>query len=187
MDLFAGHAMTNILAIDVATRTGWARGDAHGQPTAGSIRFGGLHASANAVFGNALKWISQLLEPQPRPDILMLEAMLPPGAKVGHTSRATRDRLAGLHGVIRGVAFLRGIPEIAEASVGDVRAHFIGTRGMKSEAAKRATLERCRRLDWLASDDNAADALALWSFATSLIDPKLALRVVPMFNRRLVG
>lgn len=179
--------MTQILAIDVATRCGWARGDVHGQPIAGSIRFGGLHASANAVFGNALKWISQLLEPQPRPDIVILESMLSPDAKVGATSSAVRDRLAGLHGVIRGVAFLRGIPEIAEASVGDVRAHFIGTRGMKSAPAKRETILRCRLLNWNAVDDNAADALALWSYATSLIDPKLALRVVPMFNRRLAG
>lgn len=179
--------MTNILAIDVATRTGWARGDVHGQPVAGSVRFGNVHASANAVFGNALKWISQTLEPHPRPDIVILESMLSPDAKFGDTSRQTRDRLAGLHGVIRGVTFLRGIPEIAEASVGDVRAHFLGTRSLKRDAAKRETMLRCGLLNWPACDDNAGDALALWSYATALIDPKLALRVVPMFNRRLAG
>src|SRR5215471_11204309 len=166
--------VTDILALDLATRCGWARGKIDGVPEAGSI-----------LFGNALKWISYLLEPQPRPDVVIIEAMLPPEAKMGHTTRETRDRLAGLHGIVRGVAFLRQIPEIKEASVGDVRHHFIGTRTMKSFAAKRETVNRCIALGWDANDDNAGEALALWSYARSLIDPKYALLVSPMFNNNL--
>ena len=41
--------------------------------------------------------------------------MLPPEASRGATSRAVRDRLAGLQGIVKGVAHLRGIGEIAEA------------------------------------------------------------------------
>src|SRR5262245_24963892 len=129
--------MTNILALDLATTCGWARGKIDGVPAAGSVRFGKANASDNAVFGNALTWISNALYPSPRPDIVIIEAMLPPEAKLGHTTRETRDRLAGLHGIARGVAYLREIPDIREASVGDVRAHFIGTRTLKSFAAKR--------------------------------------------------
>jgi hypothetical protein len=177
--------MTDILALDVATNCGWARGHLDGVPTAGSIKFGRPSATNNAIFGNALKWISQLLEPQPRPDLLIVEAMLPMAAMQGETSRAVRDRLAGLHGVIRGVAYLRGVAEIAQASVGDVRMHFLGTRSLKSMDAKAAVLERCERLGWSCPDHNAADACALWSFARSLIDPKYALVVSPMFNKQL--
>jgi hypothetical protein len=174
-----------ILALDVATVTGWARGYIDDVPICGSIRFGKWTDRPNVIFGNALRWISQLLEPQPRPDLLILESMLPMNAMKGETSRATRDRLAGLHGVIRGVAHLRGIGEIAEASVGNVRAHFLGTRRLKSAQAKHETIARCIRLGWQCPDHNAADACALWSFARSLIDPKYAVMVSPMFNPKL--
>jgi hypothetical protein len=175
----------DILALDIATNCGWARGHIHGVPAAGSISFGKANASANAVFANGLKWIADLLDPRPRPDVVIVEAMLPPDAKVGNTSRATRDRLAGLHAIVRAVAYLRTIPEIKEATVGDVRDHFLGTRTMKSRAAKAETVTRCLQLGWPATDEDAADALALWSYARSLIDPQYALVVSPLFNKSL--
>jgi hypothetical protein len=174
--------VTDILAIDLATVTGFARGEVGGSPISGSIRFGARDASNNAVFAHALSWIADVLEPQPRPDLLLLEAMLPPGAQVGHTSREVRDRLAGLHGVIRGVAHLRGIYRIDEASVGDVRQHFIGSRSLKRARAKRAVGERCCLLGWDTVDDNAADALALWHYGCARIQPELALQVSPLFR-----
>jgi hypothetical protein len=180
--------MTDILALDIATTTGWARGlvgcDA---PSTGSVRFrksSQTGATDNMVFGACLSWISELLRPEPRPDILIVEAMLPPEAMKGETSRAVRDRLAGLHGVVRGVAHLRGIGEIAHAEVNAVRRHFLG-ESPKRERAKRETIERCKALGWRATDDNSADACALWSFGCSLIDPAQALRVSPLFNKRL--
>src|SRR5262249_28295699 len=145
-------------------------------------------SSDNAIFANALAWFSTLLEPQPRPTMLMIEAMLPPEAMKGATSRMARDRLAGLHGIARAVAHLRGVYDIATVSVGDVRGHFIGQRGLKREAAKGAVIERCRALGWIAADDedaDAADALATWSFACGIVRPETALRVSPLFNPKL--
>jgi crossover junction endodeoxyribonuclease RuvC len=180
--------MTDILALDIATTCGFARGLVGGVPDSGSICFARSEASSdNAIFGNALAWISQLLEPAPRPDILIVEEMLPPDAMKGKTSKAVRDRLAGLHGVIRGVAHLRGIYRIDEATVGTVRAHFIGDRTCKRTIAKRETIAVCERLGWPCADDNAADALALWSYACARIDPKLALQVSPLFRKREVA
>ena len=111
--------------------------------------------------------------------------MLSPEAMVRKTSRDVRDRLAGLHGVVRAVAFLRGVYQIQDAGVGQVRAHFIGERNLKRDVAKREVLLRCRQLGWRADDDNAADALALWSYAAALIDPNHALQLSPMFNEQL--
>jgi hypothetical protein len=178
--------VTLILALDVATRTGWARGRVGELPVAGSIRFGGSGAHDPAIFAAALRWLSAELEPQPRPDLVIIESMLPPDAVRGATSRAVRDRLAGLQGIVKGVAHLRGIGEIAEATVGNIRDHFIGDRSLKRDAAKRSVMERCRALGWQCADDNAGDALALFSYACALIDPKWALQVSPLFNRRLV-
>lgn len=177
--------MTDILALDIATVTGFARGKVGETPIAGSVRFGRPGASSNAVFGSCLSWLSKELALEPRPDLLVLEAMLSPLAKVGATQADVRDRLAGLHGVVRGVAHLRGVYQIAEYSVGDVRQHFIGERSLKREQAKRRTVIVCRQLGWQVADDNAADALALWSFAAALIDPAQALKLSPLFNRAL--
>ena len=54
---------------------------------------------------------------------------------------------------------------------------------MRRQEAKRATVERCRKLGWQCDDDNQGDALALWSFACAQIDPTQALMVSPLFNR----
>lgn len=178
--------MTDILALDVATTCGFARGRVDATPVCGSVRFGNAGASANAVFGAALRWITRYLAQAPKPDLLILESMLSPDAKVGKTNRDVRDRLAGLHACIRGVAYLNGIYEIDEATVGDVRAHFIQNRTLKRDPAKRAVLERCRQLEWITDRDlDAADALALWSYARARIDPEKGLEVVPMFNRSI--
>jgi hypothetical protein len=177
--------MTLILALDLATRTGFARGRVGELPISGSIRFGGSGAHDAAIFAAALRWLSQELEPQPRPDLMIVEALLPPDAMRGATSRAVRDRLAGLQGIVKGVAHLRGIGEIAEATVGNIRGHFIGDRSLKRDRAKRTVMERCRALGWECADDNAGDALALWSYACALIDPTWALQVSPLFNRKL--
>jgi hypothetical protein len=179
--------MTDVLAIDLATNTGWCRGHVGGPPTFGSLRFGGHGARDTAVFAEALSWVSHLLQPAPRPDLVILEALLPPSAWQGQSQQTTFNRLAGLQSIMLGVAHLRGIPEISTAAVPDVRAHFIGERGLKRKQAKQAVMERCLRLGWEVANDNQGDACALWSYACSLIDPRLALNVVPLFNRRLAG
>ena len=175
-----------ILALDVATRTGWALGRVGETPRSGSCRFGHSSSDENVIFGAALNWASLFLQEQGPPQILMIEALLPPDAMRGRTSKAVRDRLAGLHGVIRGVAWLRHVEQIMDCTVGDVRAHFIGDRGLKRARAKGETMLQCRRLGWDAKDDNQGDALAIWSYAGALIDPQTALKTVPLFNRALI-
>jgi hypothetical protein len=177
--------MTLILALDLATRTGFARGRIGEVPIAGSIRFGKPHCRDHVVFGAALDWMVAQLEQKPLPDLLIIEDMLSPLAMKGDTSRAVRDRLAGLHGIVKGLAHRYGISEIATAAVGDIRSHFIGDRSLKRFPAKQAVMQRCRALGWTAPDDNAGDALAIWSYACALIDPKWALQVSPLFNRKL--
>lgn len=177
--------MTLILALDVATVSGWARGRIGETPTSGSVRFGNVKKPAPAVFADAINWMIAQLEQSPLPDLLIIEDMLPPLAMHNETTRSVRDRLAGLHGVCKGIAHRYNVPEIATASVGDVRAHFIGERSLKRAPAKQAVMERCRALGWYCADDNAGDALAVWSYACALIDPTWALHVSPMFNKRL--
>ena len=179
--------MTDILALDIATTCGWARGLVGGEPTSGSLRFGNESKSSDVVFAGAMTWIERVLAGRPLPDIAMIEALLPPSVMQGQTNAAVYERLAGLHGIMRAVLRRAGVAEIAQADVGAVRAHFIGDRSLRRATAKRETIMRCRMLGWPAVDDNAADALALWSFGCSLVDPRLALRVTPMFGQRMTA
>jgi hypothetical protein len=149
-------------------------------PSCGAVRFGNVDSKADAVFAEALVWFSNFLKVGPRIDMLMLESLLPMEAMKGETSRATRDRLAGLHGVVRAVACGRGVGEIAEVSVLSVRHHFCGARN----ATKSDVFEKCRALGWPAQDHNAADAAATWSFACALVKPETALQVSPLFGKR---
>jgi hypothetical protein len=175
--------MTEILALDIATVCGFARGRVGSTPVSGSIRFGRRDASDNAIFGHAIEWMETAFITAP--DVLVLEAMLPPGAKVGATQTDVRDRLAGLHGIARGQAHLAGVYKIQAHPVASIRGHFIGMRGLKRKEAKGQIVARCRQLGWDVVDDNAADACALWHYACSLIDPTQVLRVSPLFNRKL--
>ena len=170
---------TDILALDLATCTGYARGKPGELPQCGTVRFGEEDASANAVFAHALTWASKFLEPKPRPHAIIIESMLPPTALKGETSRATRDRLAGLHGIIRAVAYCRGIYTINEVSVLTVRKHFCGSQN----SSKHSVYEKCRMLGWSVPDMNASDAAATWHFACSLIDPRIGIEVTPLFGK----
>jgi hypothetical protein len=176
--------MTDILAIDAATVSGWARGKPGEIPSSGSVRFGKPNSADYVVFGDAVNWFVERLKVGPVPDVLIIEALLPPTAMKGETTRAVRDRLCGLHGILKGIAHRYGIGEIATAPVGLVRQHFIGWRHARRNVAKRETMLRCRELGWPCVDDNAGDALALWHYAASLIEPNLALQVSPLFQRR---
>ncbi|TAI66204.1 hypothetical protein CWO89_09540 [Bradyrhizobium sp. Leo170] len=72
-----------------------------------------------------------------------------------------------------------------EARVSDVRAHFLGTNRIKRKEAKVLTIDACHRLGWAPADDNAADALALWHYQASLLEPRLAVQTSPLFRRRI--
>ena len=172
-----------ILALDLATRTGWARGAPGQRPVSGSVQFGKPEASNNAVFAHALTWTSTLLESKPRPTVIIIEGLLPYYAKQGATSRKTHERLSGLHAIVRAVAYLRGIYEVSDAGAQQVRRHFIGEGSLARDAAKLAVIHRCNKLGWNPVDDNAADALALWDFACCVMNPELSIKRTPLFER----
>ena len=171
-----------IWALDIATVTGFAIGRAGEKPSAASIRFAPVGCSSNALFCGCFEWFGAMIERGPLPDILAIEELLPPIARRGATSTQTQHRLAGLHGVVRAMAHHAAIPEIASANVLDVRAHFISARNLKRDEAKRKVWAMCEMLGWTAADDNAADALALWSYTAGLINPASALKTTPLFS-----
>jgi hypothetical protein len=58
--------MTTVLALDLASVSGWAVGEPGKEPAHGSIRFASVGASHEAVFAGAFKWmINMVAEHQP--------------------------------------------------------------------------------------------------------------------------
>src|SRR5262249_41190624 len=117
-----------IVALDVATLCGWARGKPGDKcPATGSIRFVGPEGASDwAVGKNALTWFSQFLAPEPRPTMLVMEAVLPAEALRGETNRAARDRLVSLQAILAAVALCRGLFNISTGPTQSARKQFFG-------------------------------------------------------------
>ena len=172
----------NILSLDLASCTGFCYG-APGEaiPEFGSIRFGKVDCSRQAVFGGALRWVNQFLAAHDTHRIVF-EEPLHFGLRRGN-SRAGNDEIAyGLPAIVQAVAFMRGIYEVHTRRTSDVRQHFIG-ENPKREIGKHMTMMRCRALGFHVVDDNQADAVATWFYECALIDPSQALRATPLFGR----
>lgn len=174
-----------VVALDLATTTGFARGYVGGTPEHGSVRFAKPGASDKAVFHACLRWAYNFLKTPPRADRLVIEALLPPTILKGGTNAGTLYRLAGLHAIVLAVAFEHGIHQVEIPSVGDIRAHFIGTRKCRRKQAKAEVTRKCLQLGWNPTDNNAADACAIWHWQCSRIDPRLAIQVSPLFSRSI--
>jgi crossover junction endodeoxyribonuclease RuvC len=177
------HARAPLIwALDIATVTGFAIGRVGDRPTARSIQLVKPHATSDDLFGAAVAWFGDALATGPLPDMLAIEELLPPTARRGETSAAAQHRLAGLHGIVRGLARHAGVAEIVGVAVNDIRQHFIHDRRLHRDEAKRAVARMCKTLGWEVADSNCADAMALWSYAVALCDPISALKVTPLFG-----
>jgi hypothetical protein len=163
-------------------RTGWALGPVDGEPQCGSVQLASKGASAGAIGAGLMRWLGKQLA-ENRPDVLVYEAPMPFGAKLGKRNAHTDRTLSGLCFLAHTIAFCRGVFDVREASTPAVRQHFIGANCVRQEA-KFHTVRKCRALGWLeTADDDAADACALWSFQCSMIDPIAGIKVSPLFNR----
>jgi hypothetical protein len=175
--------MTDLLALDIATVTGFARGHVGPDaPTCGSVRFAKPGASQLAICGRALEWAIDTIKP-PLPDVVAIEDLLPPHVTRGKSNQ-DHDLLAHLHGVILGVCFARGVYKVHKHSVQAIRAHFIDLKSCRRGEAKSEVQRKCKELKWLAGDDDdAADACAVWSYQCGLLDRDHAVRISPLFQR----
>src|SRR5262249_28879166 len=148
-----GDAMTDILALDLATVSGWARGRAGEEPKSGSIRFASEGASHAAIAAGALRWLIDFTKPEPRPDEVVIEAQVrKPHWK---SSNAANDVTTGLIFLTRAVFFERGVYKFVLVQVTSVRHFFIGGNPSRDQA-KWLTTKKCRALCWDPADDNAA-------------------------------
>jgi hypothetical protein len=170
-----------ILSLDLAITSGWARGAPGTEPTYDSLRFASQGASHAAIFGNTLEWLITETAGDRCPDMIVYEA--PIIAKWGKTNAKTNEILQGLPALVEAVAFMRGIhgKRLRRIHVSKVRSYFIGKDRCERKEAKQLTIRKCKLLRWHPQDDNAADALALWSYQCAQLDPATSIKVTPLF------
>ena len=162
-----------ILALDLATRTGWARGRPGETPTFGRVL---LHGDAPQRYRELRAWLTPQLNDVDR---VIYESAAVPMLMMGRTNT---DAIRFLIGCCEHVEELcHGVVDLYEARVSAVRVHFIG-RNMKREAAKARTRERCVGLGWAVTNDDEADACALWSYAVCMARPDLAHTHSPLWR-----
>lgn len=174
------RCMTAVLALDLASVSGWACGEPGGEPAHGSHRFAAKGASHEAIFANAMAWIETKIVFH-RPKLIVWEAPLA-GFKGGRTTVDVTTILFGLPAIVGAIAYQRGVYDIRKANTSDVRNHFIGCNPKRARA-KALVIQQCRTMGWPVEDDNEADALATWSYMCALLNPKLALQPTPLFGR----
>ncbi len=170
-----------ILALDLATKTGWAYGkpDKRGPTAFGSLKFKGERP---AIYRELRRWLSDWIRAQP--GLIVFESAAPPIWMLGRTRFATTKLLIGMCEHVEELCYER--IELCDAMTSQVRAHFLGTNRIKRPEAKRLTIARCEKLGWHVANDNEADACALWHYQASLLSPEIAAGSVLMFDDRWV-
>jgi Holliday junction resolvasome RuvABC endonuclease subunit len=162
-----------VMALDLATTTGWCVGPAGGKPTYGSQRLGSPGATSGEVFAAFLGWLVDAIKVHD-PRVLCFEAPLAPSHMGGETNANTARRLLGLPAICEAVAYRMRVPVILEAHVRDVRKHFIGNGSMPGAQAKLAVRTRCQMLGYDPQGYDASDAIAVWDYTCAMRNQKIA-------------
>ena len=166
-----------LLALDLATTTGWAFGEPGGRPSSGSERLARAGSSVEVIGGALLKWSFNFIQAQ-QPDAIVWEAPL----KLPHDTVDHLEINLGLPAIVGAVGNRLGVTMFRKASVQQVRLFFIGTANAKRDQAKELTMRRCRHFGFTPVDDNEADALAVWHYQAALMNPAVGTNITPLFG-----
>lgn len=163
-----------ILALDNATRLGFAHGVVGGAPSWGSQDFG-RGRSNGEVLSAFRAWLVAKIEAT-RPTLVCFES---PYMPVGNNPFAapanalTIRRLYAFAGITEAVCFERHL-RCAEARPSEITKAFLGGPAPRGRQAKKAaTVKMCRLLGFAVDDDDQADALALWCYAEAQFSPSM--------------
>jgi hypothetical protein len=155
-----------ILALDIATYTGFALGRAGEIPASGTVRLKKPHEPPEVAAFNMRCFLRDRLMLE-RPDLICIEHYLHPTAQ--KSGDAVILQLF-CFGVAVSEAMARNIAYVTPKAA-TVRKHFIGAANMgERKATKDAVIQRARLLGYIprdCRDDNRADACALFDFAAA--------------------
>lgn len=144
-----------VLALDLATHTGFAVGPLSGRPNFGTHVLPSTGDDTGKFIAAFDDWLQFMLDSQPI-DLIIFEAP----SLFAKTTPVTVEKLTGLATHAQLVGHRRGIRR-RSANASKIKKHFTG----RGNAKKDEMVTRARRLGFPVVDDNAADALAVWFWA----------------------
>jgi hypothetical protein len=159
----------NVLALDLATRTGWCHDDLGArQPHSGVERLRTSEEPLWLAVANLIRLLETRIRHN-RPDLFAKEAMLPIAAMLKRKNMMENIELqSALHNTAAAIAHLYRIP-LVDGSPATIRKHFLGVSSAgDTKSTKLAVVQRCHLLGFLEkcrTDDNQADAIATWDWA----------------------
>lgn len=149
------NAAGNVLALDLASTTGWCMGPLGAKPGHGAISLRGLeHVNRQAALRD---WIEDTEKVAGRFTAIVVEAAI-----VGAFSSQDAERLTiALHGMVELWAFDARIPFVAVAA-STVRKAMLGRGSFPKGQAKPEVVRWCRAAGFEPRTDDDADAILLW-------------------------
>lgn len=167
----------HILALDLATVTGWAGWDGSAS-SAGTATFGGSIGLAFAAYHSWLiKKIQAFSDGEARPVIVFETPWVG-----SHTHQETARKLMGFAVVTEMVAHELSC-RCLEVGTKTIIRHFTGAGGGKRADKKARVVAACRARGIEVSDDNEADALALLDYAAHCCKVKTDIPPGPLFEK----
>ncbi|UYO50307.1 hypothetical protein KQX64_06955 [Rhodopseudomonas palustris] len=147
----------------------------------GTVKLGNDSTSRARILRECRDWLKAFLTVN-HTRLVVFEAPMTPDQLHGHTNINSIRQQIGLSETVDELLFDKF--DVREAKVTDVRRFFLGTTRMKREDAKARTTYQCRRLGWKPCDDNAADALALWSYQCAIMSPERSVKLLPLWGEK---
>jgi hypothetical protein len=135
-----------ILALDLASTTGWAHGAAGEQPSYGSLRFAPAGAERAAYFRGLREWLGNFICEHPV-KIVVFETPIPASFLKGHTNMNTLMLLYGLANHVEEFFYQWSGMSVFEADLADIRRHFLGGGRPYKRADAKAVIQKCRTLN----------------------------------------
>jgi Holliday junction resolvasome RuvABC endonuclease subunit len=158
--------MPGVLALDLATKFGWAFGSGGEHPRSGSVALP-IYRPRDARFAAYSDWLADAITTFEPSRIVYEAPQVTNGGTLNATTMETARFLFGVCAITDLVAWRRDVP-CFDVHLSSVRKHFCNS----GHAKKREVIRVCHLRGWSPADDNEADALAIWDYALSQ-KPKL--------------
>lgn len=157
-----------LLALDLATRLGWAHGSTRGgDPISGVHQLPKTGDDVGQFIAAYSRWLSSMVE-ETKPELIVFEE--PMVNTAGRSPIKTTLKLMGLCSETERFGFVRGI-KYAQVHAGTWKKSFVGTGKVSKTMKPYPVIVACKRHGWVVTDDNEADALGIWVHSVRTMEP----------------
>ncbi len=159
-----------LLALDIATVTGWAAGETSAAPSFGHRRIKTDGRNFGLAMCSFSAWLAWIIEWQ-YPDHIVYEK--PIDTIHGKTRLETKCLLIGLCMHAEYVAYDHGLP-ISWVNNASVKKHFTGRGGFGKKVDPYPMTVAAHQRGWMVETHDEADACGIWDYGAHCHDPQTA-------------